>query len=336
MNTITDKLNKLLETKEAIKTAIKAKNVAVADSEPFSIYASKIGEISTGGGSGFDWSAIGYDGTEEPFMSYLNYSKQIYDNWDIGQTDLNLKFSNDFNLIIMPKVNTDNVTNMRYMFGSCRFLIQVPQLNTSNVTDMEGMFNGCEILKEIPQLDTSKVHNMKQMFANTFNLKAIPHISTGKVYDMSNMFNNCQQLETVPELNTENVTDMNQMFVSCYGLVNIPSLNTISCTNMNNMFAWCSALQSVGKLNAYNLTSATSMFENCTALTNLGGFTDLSVNLDLSSCTSLTAESLMNVINEAKDLSQEGSATLTLGTTNIEKLTEEQIAIATSKGWTIA
>ena len=336
MNTTTDKLNKLLETKEAIKTAIKAKNVNLLDSEPFSVYASKIGEIEQGGGTGLDWSELGYDGTEEPFMSYLNYSKQIYDNWDIGQTDLNLKFSNDFNLILMPKVNTDNVTNMRYMFASCKFLIQVPQLNTSNVTDMEGMFNGCEILKEIPQLDTSKVYNMKQMFANTFNLKAIPHINTSKVYDMSNMFNNCQQLETIPALNTENVTDMNQMFVSCYGLINIPSLNTISCTNMNNMFAWCSALQSVGKLNAYNLTSATSMFENCTALTNLGGFTDLSVNLDLSSCTSLTAESLMNVINEAKDLSETGNATLTLGSTNISKLTEDQIAIATAKGWTIA
>ena len=151
MNTITDKLNKLLETKEAIKTAIIRKNVAVADSDPFSVYPSKIESITSGGGTGLDWSELGYDGTEEPFMSYLNYSKQIYDNWDIGQTDLNLKFSNDFNLIIMPKVNTDNVTNMRYMFGSCRFLIQVPQLNTSNVTDMEGMFSGCEILKEIPK-----------------------------------------------------------------------------------------------------------------------------------------------------------------------------------------
>ena len=127
MNTTTDKLNKLLETKEAIKTAIKAKNVSVTDNDPFSVYPSKINEIEQGGGTSgdVDWSAIGYDGTEEPFMSYLNYSKQIYDNWDIGQTDLKLKFSNDFNLILMPKVNTDNVTNMRYMFGSCRFLIQV-------------------------------------------------------------------------------------------------------------------------------------------------------------------------------------------------------------------
>lgn len=44
----------------------------------------------------------------------------------------------------------------------------------------------------------------------------------------------------------------------------------------------------------------------------------------------------MNVINQAADLSETDNATLTLGTTNISKLTEEQIAIATSKGWTLA
>lgn len=79
-----------------------------------------------------------------------------------------------------------------------------------------------------------------------------------------------------------------------------------------------------------------SMLLACSELVELGGFSNLSVNLDLSSSRKLTADSIMNVINQAKDLSGTGNATLTLGTTNIAKLTEQQIAIASAKGWTLA
>lgn len=49
MGTITDKLNKLAETKSAIKTAIVNKGVAVSDSDTFASYANKIASISGGG-----------------------------------------------------------------------------------------------------------------------------------------------------------------------------------------------------------------------------------------------------------------------------------------------
>ena len=49
MGTITDKLNKLAETKSAIKTAIVNKGVAVSDSDTFASYASKIASIEGGG-----------------------------------------------------------------------------------------------------------------------------------------------------------------------------------------------------------------------------------------------------------------------------------------------
>ena len=49
MGTITDNLNKLAETKSAIKTAIVNKGVAVSDSDTFASYADKIASISGGG-----------------------------------------------------------------------------------------------------------------------------------------------------------------------------------------------------------------------------------------------------------------------------------------------
>ena len=50
-----------------------------------------------------------------------------------------------------------------------------------------------------------------------------------------------------------------------------------------------------------------------------------------------TVESLMNVINNLYDLAANGLSgkTLKFGTTNLNKLTADQIAVATNKGWTL-
>ena len=50
MNTTIDKLNGLKNTKQAIKQAIINKGVAVDEAATFASYATKIGEIQTGGG----------------------------------------------------------------------------------------------------------------------------------------------------------------------------------------------------------------------------------------------------------------------------------------------
>lgn len=56
MATIAEQLTSLANTKTAIKDAIVAKGVAVADTDPFSAYAGKIGQISGGGGeSAEEW-----------------------------------------------------------------------------------------------------------------------------------------------------------------------------------------------------------------------------------------------------------------------------------------
>ena len=47
---ITEKLNSIIETKEAIKTSIKNKGVEVADTDPFASYAEKIDSIEAGEG----------------------------------------------------------------------------------------------------------------------------------------------------------------------------------------------------------------------------------------------------------------------------------------------
>ena len=52
----------------------------------------------------------------------------------------------------------------------------------------------------------------------------------------------------------------------------------------------------------------------------------------------LTVQSLMNVINNLYDFRANGSTVtrnLTIGAYNLRKLTDEQKAVATNKGWTL-
>ena len=72
MGTIAEQINYLAETKTAIKDALVAKGVSVADSDTFRSYAEKIGEIQSGGGESGGGSAAvvekdvnfrDYDGT---------------------------------------------------------------------------------------------------------------------------------------------------------------------------------------------------------------------------------------------------------------------------------
>ena len=116
--------------------------------------------------------------------------------------------------------------------------------------------------------------------------------------------------------------------IFCYvqELLNNPNLKTNLVTNINSSFQWCDNL------------------------TNLGGFENLGESYSTSSNANnssyqlylpfekLTHESLMNVINNLYDIKTKGckAQQLVLGSTNISKLSAEELAAGTSKGWTVS
>lgn len=104
--------------------------------------------------------------------------------------------------------DTENVTDMSYMFSDCKNLQTIPQLYTSSVIAMSSMFQNCANLQTIPQLDTSNVTDMSYIFSACLALQSIPQLDTSKVTDMSYMFEYCTSLQTIPQLDTSNVTNM--------------------------------------------------------------------------------------------------------------------------------
>ena len=138
---------------------------------------------------------------------------------------------------------------------------------------------------------------------------AIEYSDTSNVTTTQNMFKNCTNLTTIPLLDTSNVISMSYMFNGCSSLTTIPQLNTSNVIGMRDMFKSCSNLKSI-------------------LMTNIGA------DLDISASTKFEREDLLVILNNLKTVTS--ATTLTMGATNLAKLTEEDKAIATNKGWTLA
>jgi len=155
-------------------------------------------------------------------------------------------------------------------------------------------------------------------------------------------------------LDVSNLTTLKEIFKGSTSTVtlNIEGWDTHNVTSFDAMFHTCSNLTIIPELDASSANDVGgSIFYNCTALTNFGGFKDLGkaydtsqasnyskYRLNLSYSTSLTHDSLMNVINNLYDIATAGVQTqqLILGSTNLAKLSSAEIAIATNKGWTVS
>lgn len=272
----------------------------------------------------------------------------INEYYDLKQK-VNETFANYIKQI--PMIDTSQYTSMFYMFNGCSSLVAIPQLNTSKVTEMDNTFQGCSSLTTMPLIDTSNVTSMRNTFQNCSSLITIPHLNTSKVTRMSNLFNGCSSLVAIPLIDTSNVIDMSNMIIECNSLFELPQLNTSKVTNMNNMIRNCAKLVTIPQLVAGKVTNLSYNFYFLNALQNFGGLLNIgeaylttsstnysNYKYDLSSCTTLTHDSLMNVINGLYDIASAGvqPQQLILGTENLKKLTDEEKAMATNKGWTLS
>lgn len=168
----------------------------------------------------------------------------------------------------------------------------------------------------------------------------LKYSDTANGTNFSSMFYACSLLTTIPQLDTSNGTNFGAMFNGCSALTSILQLSTSNGTNFNGMFSGCRALTTIPLLNMSNVSGASwsNMFYNCTALENVTfeGTIPVRGNMSVfSSCPNLTVDSLMSFINALTNMSDTATYTITIGSTNLAKLTEEQIQIATDKRITL-
>ena len=208
----------------------------------------------------------------------------------------------------------------------------IPFTATSDVTDMNNMFRDCSKLKSVPLFDTSKVTIMDFMFADCSGLTSVPLFNTSNVTRMDSMFFGCSSLTSVPLLDTSKVTRMGSMFNSCSSLTSVPLFNTSNVTNMSYMFSYCSSLTSIPSFDVSKVNYMDDMLKRCSRLETIH-MQNIGANLDISSSTKFTREALLEIIGNLKTVTT--TKRLTMGSTNLAKLTEEDKAIATNKGWSL-
>lgn len=132
---------------------------------------------------------------------------------------------------------------------------------------------------------------------------------------------------------TANVTTMKYMFSNCNNLTTIPLLDTSSVTDLSYMFNNCASLTSVPELDLSNVTNYIAIFSGCTSLTSIGvyGFTS---TIDIRD-TALEHDAIIAFLNQAGN-ALNNSQRIMMGSDKLALLSDEEKAIATNKGWTLA
>lgn len=227
-------------------------------------------------------------------------------------------------------------------FSNCTSLknLDIPD-NTSYTLGSSAFYNSGiteECAKNIVAHATSIGDNLFQSCSSLVNVE-VPVFA-------NYMFNNCTNLKSATSTGVTGTikTTGNEVFYGCSALerAKIADGTTIigSC-----IFDGCKALKtvylpsSITTATNSSLTSTSSSyyaFYNCTALEDVQLGQDWNMSLRLNVSNNLTVDSMVAMFNSLKDLTGDTAKTLTLGSTNLTKLTDEQKAIATNKNWTLA
>lgn len=141
-------------------------------------------------------------------------------------------------------------------------------------------------------------------------------------------------------LSFSNATNVGYAFCATK-FTKVGTLDLQKATSHSYIFYDASFLKEIEKIIMPPQNSGTyeGWFSLCTALEKLTIDGEIKRNgFNFNRSTKLTHDSLMSIINALADKSADTSATwkITLGESNLPKLTDAEKAIATEKGWTLA
>lgn len=208
--------------------------------------------------------------------------------------------------------------DVSYMFKNQYLLTEIPEFNISRYTNLSHLFssldnNGYYAVFNRggtpPLLDTSAARNINYMFA-------------GVTSNDDLAYNN---MTAVPLYDFRKVTSARGLFYKCKELKEIPAFNFYSISSTTYNFSYA------------NTQSTDDWLIDCSNLERIH-IVDIHYNFNISQAevTKLNREALVEIIGNLRDMTGRTAKTLTMGATNMAKLTADDIAVATGKNWTIA
>lgn len=287
------------------------------------------------------------------------FNKELdFSNCPISKDGLTNGFANAKGLEILPILPSNYTGSMKGTFNGCSSLTQAPTI-PQGVDNMYEAFCGCTKLTTVPAIP-SGVTTLRGAFREckgltTASLTGLTNLKDDALMDT---FNNCSNLVTVT--------------IEGIDMTNVHSVGAPeSYYSYGGMFQGCGKLEEIIGLESWNLTKvkyACNLYKNCWAIEKvkipLQSTEDIRNYNILDSNGTITKDKVIEVIWEGlrkydlnipnlvganrtltqaqiKDLVNnhldevDDNKTLTLGETYLAYLTEDEIAQAVAKGWTL-
>ena len=221
-------------------------------------------------------------------------------------TNLSYAWKGCTSLASFPLIDTSLVTNFAETWYSCSSLTSFPSIDTSSGTYFFRTWRACTSLTSFPLIDTSSAGDLRQAWYDCSSLTSFPLIDTSSGTNFGNAWNGCTSLTSFPLINASSVTLFDAAWYNCSSLTSIPALDTSSGTSFSNTWYNCSSLTSFPLIDTSSSTRFDAAWRNCNSLTSFpANFFDSwspaslvngVFNFTWDGCTSLTAQSVENIL----------------------------------------
>lgn len=231
-------------------------------------------------------------------------------------------------------------------FSGCTGLKSIKFTTTLGLTIPNSCFYGNTSLETVTFAGSLNVGSAVSAFFNCYALTqtTLEHILSkiGNNQIAQSMFDNCTSITAVNVPDSVTTIGANA-FRGCKSLVEIDFNNAIVFSGQG-VIANCTSLKKVtfGDIpgSEYNPLSTGNIWSGCTAIEDVVIPSGWNRNLLISNGTSnftnvLTHDSMVAMINNLYDYSGGTAHALTLGATNLARLSAEEIAVATAKNWSL-
>jgi surface protein len=291
-----DKLQKLLETKEQIRHSIEKKGVEIGKDVPFGAYPDKISEITSGEGGGdsttyenpnfYEIRTNGGTDYKGLFRDYNGTSLDI-GNWDTSKvTTMRAMFYNCSNLTSLDIGNWDvrNVESLYDFFYDCKKLEIVDMSNwkTNNLEEIYGLFGNCISLHTI-KLNNCSRDTIERLLEKRCNYPGGDingqtrklYVTESNVESMSPPndweFVNKDTNEVIAQIASLYDQDSKE-FRENREIEEVTTMVTNRHDNLSEMFQECENLRTINNIAEWNTSCVREMnrmFENCRSLESL-------------------------------------------------------------------
>ena len=303
--------------------------------------------------SGWDVHAV--TRTDAMFRDNWSLKKCNLRGWHLlAVTNAANMFATCWNLenpILPDEWDISELTTAASMFNGCYSIkeISLPWGGSNNIlTTVASMFSNCWSLKKLsmPNMHFTVAVKLESFLNNCYSLKNLDISGwiISRIDSISSFFANCRSLEEI-DLTDWTVTSgamaakntVNSVFNCLYNCksikVNFP-LSIVTSGSMSTMITTDTPLRYLD-LSAWDLHLSTNItVPNSPMLVDYYPPILPAVNHSYADAVCLSRESLLRIIDRLPRAS--AARTLTLGQSNKLKLTAEEIAVATGKGWTVA